>query len=62
MVDASTINNNQFPSFVEHFWETLEAIGGYKGIFLLSLAIYIFYGIVHYTVTISRKRRERKRR
>ncbi len=45
-------------SVVSHFFETIESIGGLKGLGILSLAILAFYGLIIYTIQNGRKKRE----
>jgi hypothetical protein len=44
-----------------HFWDTIDAIGGWKGIAALFLFMCVFYGIVVYTIENSRRKRQEKR-
>lgn len=46
---------------VPHFWDTIEVLGGWKGMCLLSFGIMSFYFIVVYFVTSGRKKREAKK-
>lgn len=48
--------------FVSHFWDTIDAIGGWKGLVVLSVGIVIFYIIVLYTVTTARQRQIAKKK
>ncbi len=48
--------------FIPHFWDTIDALGGYLGIFLLSVGILLFFFIVDYTITSGRKKREGKKK
>lgn len=43
---------------IAHFWDTIEALGGYKGLFLICVGVILFYFIVNYTIFKSRERRE----
>ncbi|RYH24764.1 hypothetical protein EON65_16315 [archaeon] len=44
--------------FIAHFWDTIDALGGYKGLFLISVGVLLFYFIVNYTIYKSREKRE----
>lgn len=46
---------------IPHFWDTIEALGGFKGIFLITLGVLLFYGIVIYVVTTGRLKRQKKK-
>lgn len=48
--------------WIPHLHDTLEVLGGLKGLFILCLAIAAFYGIVVYFVTTGRSKRESKKR
>ena len=50
--------------FVPHFWDTIDAIGGYKGILFLGFGIFAFYFGVLFFITYQREKREaaKKRR
>jgi len=47
--------------FVPHFWDTIDSLGGPLGLVLMTLAFVIFYYVVDYMVTSSRKKRELKK-
>jgi hypothetical protein len=49
-------------TFVSHFWDTIDALGGPVGLSLIILAVFIFYIVVDYTIFISRQRRENKQK
>jgi phosphotransferase system glucose/maltose/N-acetylglucosamine-specific IIC component len=42
---------------VHHFWDTIQVLGGWKGLALLCIAIVSFYAIVVYFVTAGRAKR-----
>ena len=48
--------------FVPHFWDTMAALGGWKGIALMMVGIIAFYGMVIYFVTTGRNKREAKKK
>jgi D-alanyl-lipoteichoic acid acyltransferase DltB (MBOAT superfamily) len=54
-VDKFTIN------FIAHFWDTIEKLGGWKGLAILLVIIGAFYGYVMYAVKSGRKKRESKK-
>jgi hypothetical protein len=47
---------------IAHFWDTIRALGGTRGITLIALGIILFYFVVEYVITTSRKRREAKKK
>lgn len=47
--------------FVPHFWDTINVLGGARGMFLITLGIIIFYFTVEYVITQGRKKREAKK-
>lgn len=49
-------------TFVSHFWDTIAAMGGWKGLVLLTVGIFAFYQYVLYTITNGREKREAKKR
>jgi hypothetical protein len=49
-------------TFVFHLWDTIDSLGGWKGLLALFLGICVFYGIVTYTIDKGRKRRQEARR
>jgi hypothetical protein len=48
--------------FIPHFWTTISALGGWKGLLLINLGVLAFYFTVEYIVTTNRNKRELKRR
>lgn len=48
--------------FIPHFWDTIAALGGYTGLTLLSVGILLFFFIVDYSISNSRKKREAKKK
>lgn len=49
-------------SFISHFWDTIDALGGSFGLALIIIGVLLFYFIVDYTIYISRQRREQKKK
>lgn len=49
---------------IEHLYDTIDTIGGWKGILVLTGLIAAFYGVVVYTISSGRAKREaaKKRR
>ena len=44
----------------DHFFDTIDALGGLRGLFCLFIGCLLFYGYVVYTITSGRAKRERK--
>ena len=55
-----TIGGKPF-SFVGHFYETIDILGGWKGLGILTIVLLGFYFIVLMTITQSRQRRLAKK-
>lgn len=49
-------------TLISHFYDTIELLGGWKGLIILALCIGIFHAIVDYVITSGRKKREEARR
>ena len=47
--------------FVSHFFDTIEALGGWKGLAIATLGILAFYLYVDWTITSGRAKREAKK-
>ena len=47
--------------WVHHFWDTIRALGGWKGLIILFIAMGAFYTYVVYTIESGRERREKAR-
>lgn len=56
-----TVNGKIF-DFVAHWHETIEVLGGYKGLGVLVIILLGFYLLVEFTVLHSRKRRNLARK
>jgi hypothetical protein len=48
--------------FIQHFWDTIDALGGITGLSLITLGILLFYLIVEYAIYRSRQQREAKKK
>ena len=48
--------------FVPHFHDTISAIGGWKGIVVITTLIVVFYFGVAYMVIRSRDKREKQKK
>lgn len=48
--------------FIEHWYDTIRVLGGYKGILLLFLIVILFYILVEYLVTSNRNNRLYKKK
>ena len=44
-----------------HLLDTLETLGGWKGLLVIALAIGVFHGIVEYVIASGRKKRKEER-
>jgi hypothetical protein len=44
--------------FIPHFWDTIDALGGWKGISLIAIGILIFQYIVAWAISSGRAKRE----
>lgn len=44
--------------FIPHFFDTIDSIGGKKGLCIIAFCLFAFYQIVVYTVNASREKRE----
>ena len=53
---------NPKTGFVEHFYDTIDAIGGWKGFAVLSVIIIAFYALVVYTIQSGREKREKAKK
>ena len=49
--------NGKLFDFVAHWNDTIQVLGGYKGIGVLTIVLLGFYLLVEFTVLRSRKRR-----
>lgn len=47
---------------VPHFFDTIEALGGWKGLTLLFIGLVIFYLVVEYAIQRGRRRQNSKKR
>lgn len=47
---------------VSHFFDTIEALGGWTGIFFITISILGFYLFVVFTIQSGRKKREAKKK
>lgn len=48
-------------SLVAHFWETIDSIGGWKGLCVIGAVIGIFHAVVNYVIANGRRKREEAR-
>lgn len=48
--------------YLAHFWETIESLGGYIGLGLITFGIILFYFLVNYIIYRSRQAREAKKK
>ena len=44
----------------DHFFDTIDALGGLRGLLYLFIGCFFFYGYVVYSITAGRAKRERK--
>ncbi len=44
-------NKRTLPGLLEHFFDTIKALGGVKGLLALTVAVLIFYSYVNYVVS-----------
>ena len=44
-------NKRTLPGLLEHFFDTLTALGGVKGLLGITVAVLIFYSYVNYVVS-----------
>jgi hypothetical protein len=44
----------------DHYFDTIDALGGLKGMFLILIGCVVFYGYVLYSIRSGRARREAK--
>ena len=49
-------------TLLSHLWDTIETLGGWKGLLVLTLGIGIFHAIVDYVIVSGRKKRELARK
>jgi hypothetical protein len=47
---------------VPHFWDTIDVLGGWMGLTLISVGILAFFLVVDYVITTGRKKREAKKK
>jgi hypothetical protein len=47
---------------VPHFWDTINVLGGWRGMVLISIGVIIFYFVVDYAVMQGRKNRMIKKK
>lgn len=47
---------------VPHFWDTINVLGGWRGMVLISIGVIIFYFVVDYAVMQGRKKRMIKKK
>ena len=45
--------------YIHHFWDTIRALGGWKGILILFIGLAGFYLFVVYTIENGRIKREK---
>jgi hypothetical protein len=48
-------------SAISHFFETMEALGGWYGLGIIAIIIIAFYYMVDYSIKNSRRKREAKK-
>jgi len=53
----------QLPDFglLKHFWETWDALGGFKGIGVIVVIVIAFNFVVHWYITSAGESRKRKK-
>jgi hypothetical protein len=47
---------------IPHFWDTIDVLGGSRGMILLILGVIIFYFLIDYIVSQGRKKRMAKKK
>ena len=49
-------------TLLSHLYDTIEALGGWKGLLVLFVGVGIFHGIVEYVISSGRKKRQEAKR
>ena len=49
-------------TLLSHLYDTIEALGGWKGLLVLFVGVGNFHGIVEYVISSGRKKRQEAKR